>query len=168
MSPEEEAFAESFDCMVIEPMSGEMMNDPRQFAIPGFRRAAFEKDQLHDDALWCVGFTRILGLRKETRQAFFPELAQPASDVRVTESERLRLFRWSADFGQTGGNGVIALLDFASDGDSAERKGELCGHPLTSGQCRVNGQWKTSVSPLRNKESETGRKQFLLLLSGHS
>jgi hypothetical protein len=48
MSPEEEAFAESFDRMVIEPMSGEVMNDPRQFAIARFRRAAFEKDQLHD------------------------------------------------------------------------------------------------------------------------
>jgi hypothetical protein len=24
---------------------------------------------------------------------------------------------------------VIALLNFAGDGDSVERKGELCGHP---------------------------------------
>ena len=148
MPPEKETFAESFDGVMMKLMACQMMNDARQFTISSFRRATFEKDQLHDDALWCVGFTRILGLRKETRQAFFPELAQPASDGRVTEIERLRLFRRSADSGQTGGNGVIALLDFAGDGDSVKRKSELCGHPLTSGDCRVDSQWKTSVSPL--------------------
>jgi hypothetical protein len=84
---------------VMKLMSGQMVNDSRQFAISGFRRAAFEKDQLHDDALWCIRFTRVLGLRKETRQALFPESAQPASDGRVTEIERLRLFRRSADSG---------------------------------------------------------------------
>jgi len=52
---------------------------------------------------------------------------------RVTEIERLRLFRRSADSGQTRGNGVIALLDFAGAWDSVKRKGELYGHPLTSG-----------------------------------
>jgi hypothetical protein len=133
VSPEIETLTERFDGVMMKLMAGQMMNDAHQFTIARFRRAALEKDQLHNDALWCVGFTRILGLRKETRQAFFPELAQPSSDGRVTEIERLRLFRRSADSGQTRGNGVIALLDFAGDGDSVKRKGELYGYPLTSG-----------------------------------
>jgi hypothetical protein len=36
---------------------------------------------------------------------------------------------------------VIALLNFAGDGDSVERKGELCAHSLTSRKCRVDGQY---------------------------
>jgi hypothetical protein len=59
--------------MVINPVSGQMVNDPRQFAIARFRRAAFEKDQLHDDALRCVGFTRVLSLMKEPRHALFTD-----------------------------------------------------------------------------------------------
>jgi len=39
MSSEEEAFAESFDRMAIEPVSGERMNEPRQFAVACFRRS---------------------------------------------------------------------------------------------------------------------------------
>jgi Histidine kinase-, DNA gyrase B-, and HSP90-like ATPase len=133
MPPEKETLTERLNGVVMKLMSGQMVNDARQLAISSFRRATLEKDQLHNDAFRGVGFTWVLGLRKEPGHALITEFAQPSSDGRVTKIERLRLFRRSADSGQTRGNGVIALLDFAGDGDSVKRKGELCRHPLTSG-----------------------------------
>jgi hypothetical protein len=50
---------------------------------------------------------------------------------------------------------VIALLNFAGDGDSIERKGELCGHPLTSGKYRVDSQYMPQNQLGKSKSSES-------------
>src|SRR5262245_35864614 len=64
----------------------------------------------------------------ESGHAFFPKLPQPTTDGAVREPERARLFFRRSLPGQAGGNRVISLLSFASDGHFIKTQGKLNRH----------------------------------------
>jgi hypothetical protein len=68
-----------------------------------------------DYPFWRVGFTRVLGLGKEPRQALFPEFTQPACYRGVANVEALRLFSRAAFPCENWSNCMISLLGWTGE-----------------------------------------------------